>query len=87
MSVVIGNRVWASEIETRIKCPICEQISNVMSKAIESPLIETNCMFCKGKITILLPELGGELECWETNCPESIERLTTNTKNKVYFLE
>lgn len=27
--------------------------------------------------------MGGELECWETDCPPTIERLKTITPNKV----
>jgi hypothetical protein len=53
-----------------------------MDKA-KYPVFKTKCPKCKGKITISIPIFGGELKCWETECPKEIERLETITPNKV----
>jgi transcription elongation factor Elf1 len=84
MSLIIGNNVCITYLETEIECPICNQkfdASTKMDKAKYS-VFNTKCEKCKGKITISVPIFGGELICYETNCPKSVERLETTTPNK-----
>jgi tRNA G26 N,N-dimethylase Trm1 len=85
MSIWSGKGYLITVIESEVTCPICDQVfdaSTKMSKA-KYPVFNTKCPFCKGKITISEPIFGGELRCWETNCPKSVKRLETITENKI----
>jgi hypothetical protein len=85
MSIIIENGMLITYMETELNCPICGQLfdaSKKMDKA-KYPVFNTKCPICKGKITIAEPFMGGNLECWETNCPASVERLITVMPNKV----
>lgn len=85
MSLIIGNGMCITYFENEVTCPICEQVfdaSNKMGKA-RNPIFKTKCPTCKGKITISIPIFGGELKCWETDCPKTVDRLETVTHNKV----
>lgn len=84
MSVIVGNGMWISYDESEITCPICSSIFDASNKIEKSlPVFNMRCPKCKGKITISVPIMGGTLKCWETECPKTVERLETETPNKV----
>lgn len=85
MSILTGPGYLITYNETDVRCPICEQLfdaSMKMGKA-KYPVFNTKCPHCKGKITISEPIFGGQLKCWETNCPKTVKRLETTTPNRV----
>lgn len=84
MSLIMGNGMCITYMETEITCPICQQVFDATAKMEKAkyPVFNTKCPKCKGKITISEPIFGGELKCWETNCPPSVKRLKTVTPNK-----
>ena len=84
MSLIIGNGMCISYAETEITCPICEQVFDASKKMDKAKYLvfNTKCPICKGKITISDPFFGGELKCWETECPKGVERLSTTTPNR-----
>ncbi len=65
MSLIIGNGVCISYFETENTCPICDQTFDATAKMDKAkyPVFNTRCPKCKGKITISVPIMGGELEC------------------------
>lgn len=85
MSLIIGNGMCITYFENEITCPICTSVFDASKKMDNAkyPLFNTRCPKCKGKITILIPIFGGELQCWETECPKTVQRLETTTPNKV----
>lgn len=85
MSILTGPGYLLTYIESDVTCPICEQTFDASDKMDKAPLPVFNmkCPKCKGKITVFIPIMGGELKCWETNCPPTVKRLETTTPNKV----
>lgn len=85
MSVLHGPGYLITYDESEITCPICSQVFDASDKIDKAklPVFNTKCPFCKGKITISMPIFGGQTECWETNCPKTVERLKTVTPDRV----
>lgn len=89
MSIITGKGYCLTYVEAEVKCPVCEQKFDA-SKKVNSrsmPVIDMKCPICKSKVTVFFPVMGGELRCWETECPTSVQRLETITKNKVNGVE
>lgn len=84
MSIWSGKGYLITVVESEVTCPICDQIFDCGGKMEKAkyPVFNMKCPFCKGKITISTPMMGGQLECWETNCPKTVKRLKTTTENK-----
>lgn len=84
MSLIIGNGMCITYMETEITCPICDQVFDASAKMEKAkyPIFNTRCPKCKGKITISEPIFGEILKCWETECPKTVKRLKTITPNR-----
>lgn len=85
MSIWSGKGFLITVVESEVTCPICSQVFDCSAKSekVKYPVFNMRCPFCKGKITISEPIFGGELKCWETNCPKTVKRLETITENKI----
>ena len=85
MSIIAGKGFLLTYVETEVTCPICEQMFDCSERADKAPhpVFNMKCPKCKGKITVFIPIMGGELKFWETECPKTVKRLETTTPNKV----
>lgn len=68
-----------------VTCPICEQTFDASEKMDKAalPVFNMKCPKCKGKITVFIPIMGGNVKCWETNCPATVKRLETITPETI----
>lgn len=82
MSVLVGNGMLVTFMDTEITCPICASVFDASKKidAAKYPLFNTWCPKCKGKITISVPIFGGNTKCWETNPPKTKKDLQLKTE-------
>ena len=85
MSIYTGKGFLLTYVETEVTCPICEQVFDCAARSEKAPhpVFNMKCPICKGKLTVSVPIMGGELKCWEQECPKTVKRLETKTQNKV----
>lgn len=86
MSIIIGNGMCLTYMETEVTCPICNfsfDCSDKESKAKE-PVFKMRCPGCKSWVGISMPIFGGNTKCFEWNPPKTSQhRLEIITPNKI----
>lgn len=85
MSLIAGNSMLITCVETEVLCPICGQTFDagpLMGRS-KYPLFNTKCPRCRGGITIHEPLFGGRTECWETAHSPNVKRLHSLSPRKV----
>ncbi len=87
MSVIIGNGMCISYMETEVECPICTFKFDVGEKADKAkyPVFKMRCPACKSWVGVSMPIFGGNTECFEWNPPKTKKdnQLKTTTPNRV----
>ena len=85
MSITVGKGFLITHVETEVTCPICTFVFDACDKIERSknPVFKTKCPACKGAIGISVAIFGGKTSCFEWDVPKGVERLETETSNKV----
>ena len=87
MSIIIGNGMCITYMETEVICPICTFEFDVSEKSGKAkyPIFKMKCPACKSAIGIKMPILGGNTECFEWNPPKTVKdnQLKNVMPNKV----
>jgi hypothetical protein len=86
MSLIVGNGMCITYMETDVTCPICTFEFNCGEKYEKAKkfIFKMKCPACKSWIGIRMPVFGGTTKCFEWNPPKTKEdnQLKTETPNR-----